>query len=608
MNTARSSKLHLWLILVAFIVLCATQIIISWQKWPDILVDFGREVYVPWRISDGEILYRDIAHFNGPLSVYFNAMIFHFLGAHILHLAIINILLLLILAYMIYKIFTFLQNQMIGNATAASFLCIFAFSQYGSIGNYNYVCPYSHELTHGIFLSFLGLTVFFRFCRQSCVVYIFILGLITGFIFLTKIEVFLAWGIAVASGLVLFSFFEKYSFKSGLKVLSLFLFGFLLPSMAFVIYLCSYFTPLNALTAILIPYRIAFDTPIVFSNFYRNLAGLNTPIHNLFLTCVHALWYPAGIVFFNFSFRFIDRLNLRAARIISTLLTVSGITAACFFTLYYPGFSNIYRGLPVLLLFAGCYQFYLLIKAHKDLEKRSINLSFLTFIIFGFFLLLKIILDVNLYNYGFVLAMPASLIIISFLFSGLSVHSSQPLALRILPFIILASVMASHIWLYKIKYDAKDFPIGQGPDKILTTNQQTMSVVNRGLQTQKTLDEINKNMYPSSTFTVFPEGVLLNFLSKKLNPIPYLNFMPPEIAFYGENNIIESLNKNMPDYILLIDRNVLEYGFQEFGKDYGRNIYLWIQDNYDFKTVIGAIDNKSEFTVRILIKKSHSSE
>ncbi|OGW84335.1 MAG: hypothetical protein A2987_06880 [Omnitrophica bacterium RIFCSPLOWO2_01_FULL_45_10] len=26
---------------------------LSWRKWPDLMVDFGRELYVPWQLNEG---------------------------------------------------------------------------------------------------------------------------------------------------------------------------------------------------------------------------------------------------------------------------------------------------------------------------------------------------------------------------------------------------------------------------------------------------------------------------------------------------------------------------------------------------------------------------
>ena len=32
---------------------------ISWGKWPDPLIDFGRELYLPWRTTQGAVLFKD---------------------------------------------------------------------------------------------------------------------------------------------------------------------------------------------------------------------------------------------------------------------------------------------------------------------------------------------------------------------------------------------------------------------------------------------------------------------------------------------------------------------------------------------------------------------
>ena len=48
----------------------------SWLQWPDLQVDFGRELYVPWRLTEGDRLHTDLSWFNGPLSVWWNALCF----------------------------------------------------------------------------------------------------------------------------------------------------------------------------------------------------------------------------------------------------------------------------------------------------------------------------------------------------------------------------------------------------------------------------------------------------------------------------------------------------------------------------------------------------
>src|SRR5207244_2348842 len=61
------------------------------DTWPDVVVDFGRELYVPWRLSAGAVLYRDIAWFNGPFSAYANALLFRLAGPSLQVLVAVNL-------------------------------------------------------------------------------------------------------------------------------------------------------------------------------------------------------------------------------------------------------------------------------------------------------------------------------------------------------------------------------------------------------------------------------------------------------------------------------------------------------------------------------------
>src|SRR3954471_958957 len=38
---------------------------LTWRKWSDLLVDFGSQLYIPWRLARGAVLYRDIHYITG---------------------------------------------------------------------------------------------------------------------------------------------------------------------------------------------------------------------------------------------------------------------------------------------------------------------------------------------------------------------------------------------------------------------------------------------------------------------------------------------------------------------------------------------------------------
>src|ERR1700761_2123612 len=78
----------------------------TWQKWPDLLVDFVVQLYVPWQLSKGAVLYRDVAYLTGgPFAQYFDAAIFRIFGASVLTLVITNLVILVGLLALVYRIF-----------------------------------------------------------------------------------------------------------------------------------------------------------------------------------------------------------------------------------------------------------------------------------------------------------------------------------------------------------------------------------------------------------------------------------------------------------------------------------------------------------------------
>ena len=169
----------------------------TWRKWPDILVDFGRELYVPWQLTTGKTLYSDLAYFNGPFSPYLNALWFSVFGVSFTTIIFCNLAILAFTTGMIYRMFSAACDRLTGTACCVVFLCVFGFGQLTETGNYNFVSPYSHELTHGIALSTGMILCLWSYSLKPRRVMAFLAGLLLGLVFLTKAEVFLA---ALAAG------------------------------------------------------------------------------------------------------------------------------------------------------------------------------------------------------------------------------------------------------------------------------------------------------------------------------------------------------------------------------------------------------------------------
>jgi len=58
----------------------AASLAVSWQRWINPFVDSGRELDVPWRLAQGERLYRDVTYYYGPLGPWVNALVLRLSG------------------------------------------------------------------------------------------------------------------------------------------------------------------------------------------------------------------------------------------------------------------------------------------------------------------------------------------------------------------------------------------------------------------------------------------------------------------------------------------------------------------------------------------------
>ena len=61
-------KVDRWSLIILLLAL-VFMTVIGWGKWGDILVDFDFQIYAPWQVSQGQVLYKDIHYINGPLSI-----------------------------------------------------------------------------------------------------------------------------------------------------------------------------------------------------------------------------------------------------------------------------------------------------------------------------------------------------------------------------------------------------------------------------------------------------------------------------------------------------------------------------------------------------------
>src|SRR5436190_2583894 len=109
---------------------------LTWRKWPDVLVDFGIQLYLPWSISNGSVLYRDVMHLaGGPLSQYYHALLFSIFGASYLTIVVSNLTIALALVVLIYRSFLACSDVWTATTISLGVILVFTFNQFSEIGN-----------------------------------------------------------------------------------------------------------------------------------------------------------------------------------------------------------------------------------------------------------------------------------------------------------------------------------------------------------------------------------------------------------------------------------------------------------------------------------------
>jgi hypothetical protein len=140
----------------------------TWRKWPDMMLDFGLQLYMPWKISNGAVLYRDLAYMTGgPFSQYLDAGLFHVCGVAFMTLAMFNLALLVLMVLMVYRCFYQAADQLTALMCGLAILLVFAFSHYSDYGIFNYVTPYCEEVYQGLILSIATVALLARWVNTQ---------------------------------------------------------------------------------------------------------------------------------------------------------------------------------------------------------------------------------------------------------------------------------------------------------------------------------------------------------------------------------------------------------------------------------------------------------
>jgi hypothetical protein len=565
----------------------------TWGTWPDVVVDFGRELYIPWQLAAGKVLYRDIAIFHGPFSQYLNTLWFILFGASLRTLVICNLAILGLLIALLCHMMR--QVSRLWFTACLAFVALFAFAQYVPIGNYNYICPYAHEMTHGLMLSLASLSCVWRrpYGRLRSSV---LAGGLVGMAFLTKVEVFLPGLVASLGALIALTL---PTWGRTARAVVAFVAGMTMPFVIAVLLLSSAMPMHEAAKGALGSWTALAHTDPASQKYFQTGMGTDDIPGNLRAMAESLWWYallivPAGLI--AMFFRRPSKWNIVAAAM------VYSIVVAIILTTHLGAWVEIARPLPLFML-GGCVAFsiqlYRNVRMGNSLDVTIKKISLTTL---ALLLLAKMILNARIYHYGFVLAMPATLVVVVALVDWIPEMVERSggagVVVRAAGLAGLCGGVGAYLTIQSNFIALKATKVGVGADVFRSDL--------RGLIVNEALHAIAANGGADKTLAVLPEGVMINFLGKCTNPTPYIFFMPFDVNLFGEDQMLAAFQTNPPELVALVHKDTSEYGFRYFGQDYGQKLMVWIKHNYDpfYHTGDPPLQAGSRFGILLLRRKS----
>lgn len=556
----------------------------SWGKWTDVQIDIGNELYIPWQLGAGKALYRDIAYRNGPLSPYLNAVFFGALGVSLRTLVVCNLLILAGLCSLIYTVLGQLFGRFAATLCGLVFLCVFGFSQYVWVANYNYVTPYQHAQTHGFALSVAMIALLLRGLGGGKALPFAAAGACLGLVFLTKAEIFVSASAAAAVGLGLLCARRSDTWLCARRV-GLFAGAALLPPAVALLALASAMPFDQAVTGTLGNWtRMGAD--LLVDDFYRGVTGLAAWKKNLREIVATSLALTGSAALLVAADRLTGRWGERLAPA-AAAATFAGLA-------WHPelvAWSAVPRALPLVSLVSAVWFTGRWLRDRSQSAGRDAVLAGrAVWSVFALALLGKMLLHPRIPHYGFVLAVPATLLLVA-LFVRCLPHLARAVAgrgtlCRWLAVALVASSVLFWLRLSDRRYERKDFAVGTGADRIWV---EAPPASLRGVRVREALARLEALAPPDSTLLVVPEGITLNYWLRRVNPTRYNLFLPTEFDAFGSDAMLQELREHPPDIVVVMHRRHGEFGVAAFGQDarFGRDLMAWIGAHYQRVERIG---------------------
>lgn len=561
------------LVTVGVVILLLTTV--SWQRWVAAIADSGRELDLPRRLLDGELLYRDVHYMYGPLAPYLKMLLYSLFGTQLSVLQISGFIASLLLLVIIYAMSRHLLGVWEASlaTTAVAIFCVFK-------PGGNLISPYSYAALFALVISLSAVLVMIAYVRGRNAWQLLLAGMLTGLTAVTKLEFALAALAAVLVGLAVAGANEWERDRGvvngvdTIRQLSRLLLV-ILPILVIVLPVYAYFFHQVGWRVMVEDCHILYTNlpgPMVYYNARRS--GLDQPWRS-FLQLLGGGLVLALLMVVLLAAADPGRLRSRLRTFIPLTGMLLGGIAVIRLIVGSQWDGSPLRFMPVLLMLV-------IIAAWRGAPARLIVATY------SLAVLARVSLRVPSGGAFGSFFLPGSLVVLTWvLFNWLPVWSmknglvSAQARVKRVVFVTLVAVLAATTVVYAVRY-RRTYSY-----RVETARGAYYAAPSVGPAFKRTIEFIEANTRPSEPVVVLPEGSDLTFLAGRHHPLRHQILVPGLMSMGDEIDAIRTIERLQVRYILVVNRPMREFGLTSFGEDFYPKLGGWIRDHYRLVNVEG---------------------
>lgn len=525
--------------LITLWILCIAGLFIFAGHYSGVLIDYGREVYYPEQILNGKILYKDLFNIYGPLAYQFNAILYKIFGIKLSTLYGAGIFTSLLTVSGIYLIAQKFLSKFLSFCIGIFTIAVGVTAT--SIFNFHF--PYSWAVMYGLTAFLYSLYFLLKYWDDKDAKNLYLSSFLAGVAITCKYD-FLLYALVVLA----ISAKER-----NWKAITSFV---VVPVLSFGVLFVQGLRFDSLVNSLLTTSLMAKSKTLTY--FYQNSGIYFNPkaiLTDLVLFIKFAI--PFGIILF--ATCCFDKKKVNS-------ISLSLIGWALFLLMFNVKFA--FGFLPILLAL------FFVAELTKSRFEKKYDIKIIILALSAIAVCAKVFWVMLLGSYGNFYVSIALVALFAMLFKYLPQKLEKVAGIYVLAMsliILLTNITALRLENYRIST-----PIG------------TMHTSRAYAESSNELIEfIDQNTKQDDKIVIFPEGMTINFLTKRNSDDYYNSLLPLYTETFGEEKIINHYKENMPEYVIFNNLDMKDYYFRYICQDYALDFCAFVQNNYELDTVIG---------------------